>query len=107
MNMYLAEFSFKVQGCESDESFESHLDQVLDFLSDDDRIVDPDYTAALANRVVEFSLSVEAEDEATAFPILHGSLRAAIHAAEGCTPGWENHFHQVQMLLRQAELVDA
>lgn len=107
MTTYLGEFRFRVSGCESEEDFDLHIDQVLEHLYDDDRVREPDYTASLAERTVEFSLSVSSDDEVDAFTLLHSALRAAIHAAGGGTPGWEDHFRVVQSSVRPDELVDA
>jgi hypothetical protein len=107
--MFLGEIHFRVSGCETTEELDQHLDQVLDFLHDDERVMDPDITAALANREVTFTLAVEAEDDIEALTIISGALRSAIHAANGGTPGWENHFRKLASMIRQPEgqLIDA
>ena len=92
MTQFRGEFRFHVTGCDSDDALEEHLDQVLDFLSEDERVVDPDYTATLKHQHVLFNLVVDAEDQAAGFALMHSALRAAIHAAEGCTRGWESTF---------------
>lgn len=107
MIRYLGEFSFTVDGCTSDDQFEDHIDRVLAELYKDDRISDPDYTARTVGRWVEFSLSAPAADEREAFVFLHSALRAAIHAADGATPGWEQCFNQVQSSVRSDPLAHA
>jgi hypothetical protein len=107
MSNYLGEFKFTVTGCESPDALEAHLDEVLEFLDDDDRVIDADVTASLRASRVAFSLSTEAPDQVTAFAILNTSLRAAIHAAQGGTPGWEQHFNEAGARVQPAELLEA
>jgi hypothetical protein len=107
MSDYVAEFKFHILGCESDEAFEEHLDRVLDSLHEDERVVDPDYTASLRHRRVSFTLTVAGEDQGIAFTLAHAALRAAIHGAEGATPGWESQFNEIQSSVRSAELQQA
>lgn len=102
-SIFLGEIRFRVAGCETAEDLDQHLDEVLDFLHDDDRVVDPDFMAALEDREVEFTLSVSAADEIEALTIISGALRTAIHAANGGTAGWESHFQKLASMIRQPE----
>lgn len=106
--MFLGEVSFRVSGCESDEMFEEHIDEVLEHLYVAHGVIDPDYTATLAEHCVEFSLSVDAGDEVEALTLIYAALRTAIHTAYGSTPGWEEHFERrLTRIQSTSELVDA
>jgi hypothetical protein len=107
MTSYLGEFKFTVTGCDSPDSLETHLDEVLEYLDEDERVNDADLTASLRAGRVTFSLSTEARDQDSAFAILSSSLRAAIHAAQGGTAGWEQHFNEAGARVRPAELLEA
>lgn len=106
--MFLAEVSFHVSGCETDEAFEAHIDEVLENLYNAHGVTDPDYTASLAERCVEFSLSADGADEVEALSTIYAALRAAIHTAYGSTPGWEEIFERrLTRIHSTSELVDA
>lgn len=107
MSKYYLELGFHVAGHRSLEDLDAHLDCVLDELHEDHRIADPDYSAVLSQGLVEYSMFLDAADEAGALNIAMGAMRAAIHAAEGCTRGWEAHFHPAQSTVRPEELADA
>lgn len=107
MTTHEGEFWFRVTGLGSPEALEAHVDQVLEFLSEDDRILDPDYTVGLTHGVVMFSLGAEHSDQAEAFAVMNAALRAAIHAAEGRTSGWEAHFAALRSSVHTSELQGA
>lgn len=71
---------------------DTHLDEVMDHLIDteegDPRLSTADLSAKLATGEVELSITVEAESPEAATTIGLGAIRAAIHAAGGCTPTW-------------------
>ncbi|MFI5426036.1 hypothetical protein [Aeromicrobium sp. UC242_57] len=107
MNTFYVEIGFKITDYGTTDDLDAHLDCVLDALYEDTSVSDPDYAATLTEGRAEFSLTVEADDDSHAFTSALVAMRAAIHAAEGCTPGWEAHFKKTQTLIREAELVDA
>jgi hypothetical protein len=51
-------------------------------------VEDPMLSGSLSTRDVEVSLVVDAPSPEEAVPMAMGTVRAAIHAAEGATPGW-------------------
>lgn len=106
MSKYYIEMDFAITGHESTEELESLLDDVLDALYEDSRAIDPDYGATLATSKAMFSLSVEARSEPRALELALGIMRAAIHAAEGSTPGWEAHFEKIQTLISAVEAAE-
>lgn len=83
-------------GPDTDEAqlLEEHLDQVVDELmtleEGDERLSDADLSASLAVGDVELSIVVEAANTDEANQIGAGTIRCAIHAAGGATPGWDN-----------------
>lgn len=106
MSDYYMELRFQVSG--DLDGLEEHLDCVLDSLYEDARISDADYMATLEQGEVTFSFSVNGEDDLDGMTSGVGAMRAAIHAAEGFTPGWEEHFKRMVAAIRDAdELVDA
>lgn len=107
MSKYHAEMGFLVTKYGTADDLDTHLDCVLDAMLEDDRAIDPDYTATLETGEVEFSLSVEAEDEANAYGLMLLVIRTAIHTAQGCTPGWEAEFEKVKTMIEKNELQDA
>ncbi len=82
---------------------EEHLDCVADELTKLDSIIDPDLGATLSTGVVDFALAVDAETQADALRIAATAVRTAIHAADGCTPGWEASYEDVESTVRTAE----
>lgn len=98
------------------EALADHLDVVMDHLMEaeasDPTISDADVSATLATGEVEFTIIVTAESPAEAAKNGIVIIRAAIHAAEGYTPGWEDaHDHAWVMEYRgssqrPADLVD-
>jgi hypothetical protein len=101
---YIGTLGFRVENCASDEEMEANLDSVMEQLYDDERIIDPDYTASLDKRFVEFALTIESDadfDEASV--VLTSALRTAMHAAGCGTPNWENHFKQMAQQISVAD----
>jgi hypothetical protein len=66
---------------------EKLLDAAMDELVKLD-VTDPSIGGTLTEGDVEFSLAVEADTLETATVHAFGTIRAAIHAAGGGTPGW-------------------
>jgi hypothetical protein len=63
------------------------LDVVMEELVKLD-VTDPSIGGTLSDGDIEFSLAVEADTLEKATMSAFGTIRAAIHAAEGATPGW-------------------
>jgi hypothetical protein len=104
---FYMELCFHVTG--DRDGLEDHLDQVLESLYTDDRITDADYSATLAKGDVMFSFNLDGEDDLDAMTTGAGAMRAAIHAADGHTPGWEEKIERLVAAVRESkkELVDA
>ena len=91
METVRASVSFHVT---SDIDLDSHLDEVMSALmaleKADSRISDSDFDATVSSGLVRINSSALAEtfDEATALAM--ATIRSAIHAAGGFTPGWES-----------------
>jgi len=103
MSMYHVEIGLVATKYGTAEALDEKLDCILDYLVDTPGAVDPEYTASLALGDVEFSMSVDADNEPRALEKVLVMVRTAIHAAECATPGWEAEFKKVQMLIREAE----
>lgn len=80
-----------------EEQFEPLADAVYD-LSD---VIDADLGADLDARTLDFTMAVDAEDEAAALAAGVAAVRCALHAARWSTPGWEKHFEAIQHLVRR------
>lgn len=65
---------------------DKHLTEVMDELVRLD--ADPDLTATLARGIVEIEVAVEAEAPDGALRGGLATIRSALHAAGGATPGW-------------------
>ncbi len=78
----------------SSESLERHLDGVMDALMEleeaDPCLSDADLSARVADRTAEFSITVECDEVEDAAHKGLSTIRTAIHAADGATPGWES-----------------
>ena len=106
-NRYYLELSFVVSNYGTTENLETHLDCVADFLAELDGVVDPDMGANLAEAIVTFTMSVDAEAQPQALMVAQTGIRAAIHAADGCTAGWEGQFQDGQQVVTPSELTPA
>ena len=84
--------SFYVTG---EMDLDSHLDQVMTALmaieAADDRISDSDYVATVKTGFVRINSSATAETFDEAAAVAMATIRSAIHAAGGFTPGWESN----------------
>ena len=65
------------------------MDALLDLEAADAAIEDPDLEADLSSGHVDVQMIVDAEDPAAAMVKAFATLRSAIHAIGGATPGWE------------------
>ncbi len=85
------------------DSIDQVMDELVKLTEVDETLYDPSIGADLVAGEVEFSLSVDA-DEDEAIPKALGAIRTAIHAAGGGTPGWPC-FERAKTI--SAELVNA
>ena len=104
---YHLELSFSVSNYGTTEDLEAHLDCVADPLAELHGVVDPDMGANLAEAIVTFTMSVDAEAQPEALQVAQGVIRTAIHAAAGCTAGWEGQFQDGQQVVTPSELTPA
>jgi hypothetical protein len=104
---YYLELSFIVSNHGTSEDLEAHLDCVADFLADLDGVVDPDIGANLSAGTVTFTMSVDAEAQPQALMVAQVGLRTAMHAAKGCTAGWEDLFQDGRQVVTPSELSPA
>jgi hypothetical protein len=65
------------------------MEALLDLEEADLAIQDPDLAADISTGHVDVQMVVEADDPAAAMVKALATLRAAIHAIGGATPGWE------------------
>jgi len=104
---YHLELSFIVSNYGSTEALEAHLDCVADYLVELQGVVDPDLGANLADAIVTFTMSVDAETSPEALRFALAGIRAAIHAAGGCTAGWEGQFQDGPLVVTPSDLISA
>jgi hypothetical protein len=107
MTQYYVELSFIVSGYRGADDLEAHLDCVADYLPGLYGVVDPDLGANLADGAVTFTMTVDAEAQPEALRIAQSGIRTAIHAAKGCTAGWEGNFRDGQQIITPSELTTA
>lgn len=92
---YVVTYCGEGVGATSDEDFEQHLDDITNALVEieegDPLLSDADVSATITERLAEFSITVDCADLNDAALRGLSAIRAAIHAANGHTPGWENN----------------
>ncbi|MPZ89614.1 MAG: hypothetical protein GEU81_16435 [Nitriliruptorales bacterium] len=71
-----------------DDELETRLDEILDRLREMHGVHDVDYGAALETGAVVFTGYVDSNSFDDAAVTFSSAVRAAIHAAQGSTPGW-------------------
>lgn len=83
--------TFHVAGCTRDE-FAAHLDRVMQALLalEGDQVHDSDMSVDFAAMTVTLRVLAQGESETAAALLADSVMRAAIHAAEGATPGWQS-----------------
>lgn len=88
--------SFYVTG---EMDLDNHLDQVMSALMDieaaDQRISDSDYVATVKTGFVRINSSATESTFDEAAAVAMATIRSAIHAAGGFTPGWESNDYVV------------
>ena len=70
-------------------SLDPLMEALLDLEEADAAITDPDLAADMTTGCVDVQMIVDADDPAAAMVKALATLRAAIHAIGGATPGWE------------------
>jgi hypothetical protein len=79
-------------GADTDEEFDTFTDNILEALSELERVdpglSEPDITAALARRQLSISMGIEADTQADAVRIFSANVRTALHMVGCCTGGW-------------------
>ena len=84
----------------------SELEKLLDLVMEELvklDVTDPSIGGTLQDGDIEFTLAVEADTLEKATASVFGTIRAAIHAAGGGTPGWPEYRGESV----RAQLVDA
>lgn len=92
--MWLVKIELTVTSGPSDDLSE-FLDETYVQLCEIARDCDPNMLAVVANHEVMFSMVIDDEDRLVAFKNATSTLRAALHAAGGHTPGWEQDVEAV------------
>lgn len=89
---YLTVVELAVTGATDD--LPAHVMEIADALHDLHDIVDPDLDGSFTQGTLDVSMIIEANDLTDAVKRSLAAVRAAIHAAGGATPGWEQYFHE-------------
>jgi|SRR5699024_26605 len=103
MTHFFLDIRLAASGYDDSDQLEEFIEYVLDELNELEGVIDPDATARLSTGAVIFTVGVEAEAEPQALRHALTTLRAAVHAAEGATPGWDAHIREVEQTVRAAE----
>ena len=82
-----------------------HPDAMMDALSVEPNLIDPDVGADLRRGWVDVCTTVE--DEASALRTGLVAVRSAAHHAGAATPGWEADLDKVRATVRPSELAEA
>lgn len=79
-----------------DDRTDQLMDHLLAIEEAQPYIQDPDLTATLSTGMVQVSMYIDADDLPDAGQKLVATVRHAIHAIGGGTPGWEQVAREVQ-----------
>jgi hypothetical protein len=81
---------FQVSGCDRD-TLDAHSDAVMDelLILESEQVFDADMSVDLGRMTVSVSIVAYGDNEAEAAIKADSTIRAAIHAANGSTPGWK------------------
>ncbi len=74
---------------ELETAMDSLMDALTALAEADNGLSDPDLAATIVGRLVDVTMTVDADDTITALNRASAALRAAIHAIGGFTPGWQ------------------
>ncbi|MGH3825791.1 MAG: hypothetical protein ACRDR6_03140 [Pseudonocardiaceae bacterium] len=86
---------------------DEHTDAMMDALSVEPNLIDPDIGADLRRGWTDVCAVVEGEDEASALRTGLVAIRSAAHHAGAATLGWEADLSRVTATVRRSELADA
>jgi len=86
---FYAEFELDAAGPIPEGMFDALADALYDLEAGDEAIEDADLGASLADGRATVTMTVDAGDPAQAGTKALATVRAAIHAIGGATPGWE------------------
>jgi len=89
------------------DAVDEHTDAMMDALSVEPNLIDPDIGADLRRGWADVCTVVEGEDEAGALRTGLVAIRSAAHHAGAATPGWEADLDQVRAIVRPSELAEA
>jgi hypothetical protein len=104
MNRYYLEVRYQVTPV---DAVDEHTDAMLDALSVEPNLIDPDIGADLRHGWVDVCTTVEGEDEASALRTGLVAVRSAAHHAGAATPGWEADLDKIRATVRPSELAEA
>lgn len=104
MNRYYLEVFYQVTPV---DAVDEHTDAMLDALSVEPNLIDPDIGTDLRRGWVDVCTTVEGEDEASALRAGLVAVRSAAHHASAATPGWEADLAKVRVTVRPSELAEA
>jgi hypothetical protein len=97
MNRYYLEVRYQVTPV---DAVDEHTDAMMDTLSVEPNLIDPDVGADLRRGWVDVCTTVEGEDEASALRTGLVAVRSAAHHAGAATPGWEADLDKVRATVR-------
>ena len=91
----------RVTGPDRSGSFDEVIDCYAKLESGDERLLDCawSFTDNQHHSYVTVELTIQADDEAAAYDLARGSVRAAIQDAGGYTPGWEDSAQDPEMVV--------
>jgi hypothetical protein len=104
MNRYYLEVRYQVTPV---DAVDEHTDAMLDALSVEPNLIDPDVGADLRHGWVDMCTTVEGEDEASALRAGLVAVRSAVHHAGAATAGWEADLEKIRATVQPSELAEA
>jgi hypothetical protein len=104
MNRYYLEVRYQVTPV---DAVDEHTDAMLDALSVEPNLIDPDIGADLRRGWVDVCTTIEGDDEASALRAGLVAVRSAAHHVGAATPGWEADLDKVRATVRLSELAEA
>lgn len=102
MNRYYVEITVKSVGASRDR-VEAMFDPLAEAVCELTGVIDADLGAHFAEGLFDFSMAVDAKDEVSALMAGMSAVRAAMHAVGLSTHGWDDHFKQIQQVVRREE----
>lgn len=89
MTEYLVVYEITSSRPLTDDVLTALTDALLDITENDPSTMDPDLAASIGGNAVDIQMVVRADDPAAAGTKALCTIRSAIHATGGATPGWE------------------